>query len=151
MADVGLEVPQPAAIAGDAVRCGVDVVSIERIEGTLAEFGESFKDRVFRAFEQEYCDHQADPPQHYAARWAVKEAFVKAIATETQPVPFQDIGVARDGADPSLALTGRAPTAVAQTMNPDTTETVDTAVSLSHDRHADRAVGQVVFVRRQQA
>lgn len=146
MADTPTEVPTPPSRSGIAVRSGVDVVSIDRIEGLLAEFGESFRTRVYRSFEREYCDRQADPAQHYAARWAVKEAFLKAIATDAWPVPLRDIGVARDDGQPSLALTERAVEALDATMATDRVASLETAVSLSHDRHADRAIGQVVFV-----
>lgn len=147
-ADADIEVPVSASVSDSAVRCGVDVVSIDRIDGVLTEFGKSFKNRVFRPFEQEYCDRQADPPQHYAARWAAKEAFVKAIVADAQPVPFREVGVSRTGSQPSLSLTGRAATALKRTMAGEDSAAVDTTVSLSHDRHAGQAIGQVVFFRR---
>lgn len=131
----------PSPPVSPPLRCGVDVVSIGRIEDALAEFGESFRERVFTPSERRYCEQQGYPAQHYAARWAVKEAFVKAIASEAQPVPMRDVGVTHEGSDPVLALSPRASEAVETTVAGQAV----TAVSLSHDRDADRAIGQVVL------
>lgn len=130
-----------------SVACGVDVVSIERIEQLLDEFEESFRNRVFAPAEQRYCERRGDPPQHYAARWAVKEAFIKAVDAESPPIPFQSVAVDKRDEEPTLRLQGAAETALAVTTgdDPGATTSSETAVSLSHDRHADRAIGQVVL------
>ncbi|MFB6299901.1 MAG: holo-ACP synthase [Halobacteriales archaeon] len=142
-----IAVPLPATPADTAVRCGVDVVSIERIERLLDEFDSSFKDRVYATIEQRYCEQQGDPPQHYAARWAVKEAFMKAVPTDALPIPFRTIAVIRPDDQPRLILNGKAETAIAMIgADGDRDGSVETAVSLSHDRHADRAIGQVVLL-----
>lgn len=138
------EAPVPRPPAGPRVRCGVDVASIDRIEAALEEFGQSFRDRVFTPLEQAYCDGQGDPPQHYAARWAVKEAFLKAIDSEAGPVAMRDVGVVHEGERPSIALTERAADALEASMDGEGAARVEAAVSLSHDRGADRAIGQVV-------
>lgn len=142
-----LTVPTPSMPTDTALRCGVDVVSIERIQRLLDEFGRSFKDRVYAPIEQRYCDQRADPAQHYAGRWAVKEAFIKAVPTDAPSIPFQTIAVtSNEDGQPSLTLEGKAKTVVAM-IGDDGTQTAKrrTAVSLSHDRHADQAVGQVVL------
>lgn len=141
-------VPRPPLPRGASVRCGVDVVSIERVRGLLEEFGDSFRERAFAPAERRYCEARGDPPQHYAARWAAKEAFVKAVADDARPVPFRAVVVRREEDTPALAPTGRArealdATAASEGWRPDA---VESAVSLSHDRRADRAIGQVVLV-----
>lgn len=122
------------------VLTGTDVVSIPRIAALLDEFGASFKRRSFTAAERDYCAGRADPAQHYAARWAAKEAFVKTLAPAIPPIAFDTIGVQRRDTGPRLALADPAADALAETLaargaDPDC---ADRSVSLSHD--ADRAV-----------
>jgi len=134
------------AAEGDrpAVRSGVDVVSIDRVAALLGEFGGSFRDRAFDDAEQAYCESRASPPQHYAARWAAKEAFVKAVDDGAPPVRFREVGIRREGAEPRLAPSGTAERALRRTLPGQT----GTAVSLSHDREAGTAVAHVVLVAR---
>ena len=137
--------------SGGAVRCGVDIVSIERIAGLLDEFGDSFRERVYTPAERRYCETQADPPQHYAARWAVTEAFLKAIDADAPSVSLNEIGVRHDGDEPVLVLSSSAMAAAAATIGArGAPHRVGTAVSLSHDRHADAAAGQVLVFDREQ-
>lgn len=140
--------PVPTLPRGASVRCGVDVVSIRRIHDLLAEFGDSVRARVFTPAERRYCERRGHPPQHYAARWAAKEAFVKAVAPEAPTVPFREIGVGRDGERPILVPTDRTRAALDATAAIEGWhgDAVESAVSLSHDRGADRAIGQVVLV-----
>lgn len=60
---------------------GNDIVDISRIEQTLSR-GSQFKHKMFSPDEIAYCDAQRLPAQHYAARWAVKEAYLKAFGVE---------------------------------------------------------------------
>lgn len=57
---------------------GIDLVSIQRIGSKLAA-SDSLRDTIFAASEIEYCEKAANKMQHYAARFAVKEAFLKAV------------------------------------------------------------------------
>ena len=59
------------------MRVGVDLIEIARIERALARDG--FRERVFTEAERAYCDSRASPAQHYAARFAGKEAIGKAL------------------------------------------------------------------------
>jgi holo-[acyl-carrier protein] synthase len=61
------------------VRVGVDLIEIERIRRALERHGESFKRRCFTEAECAYCDSKPNPPQHYAGRFAAKEAVGKAL------------------------------------------------------------------------
>lgn len=68
------------------VGIGNDIVDVRRIEKTLNKsHGEAFKKRVFTPNEIQYCEKMANSSPHYAARWAVKEAFYKALPEEIQP------------------------------------------------------------------
>lgn len=58
---------------------GCDLIEIERIEQSLEKYGQSFKDKVFTPHEQSYCDSKKNSAQHYAVRFAAKEAVAKAL------------------------------------------------------------------------
>jgi holo-[acyl-carrier protein] synthase len=60
-----------------AVKVGVDIIEIERIERALARPG--FRERCFTDAERTYCDSRARPAQSYAGRFAGKEAVGKAL------------------------------------------------------------------------
>lgn len=89
---------------------GVDIVEIERIQHLLERFGERFLRRTYSNAERAYCASRPLPEQHYAARFAAKEAFVKAIGTGfTQKVVWRDIGVVNEpSGQPILVVNGRA-------------------------------------------
>ena len=59
------------------MRIGVDLIEIRRIERALARDG--FRERCFTEAERAYCDARPNPAQHYAARFAGKEAIGKAL------------------------------------------------------------------------
>ncbi|MEO7176794.1 MAG: holo-ACP synthase [Saprospiraceae bacterium] len=59
---------------------GTDIVEVSRIREKLEKHS-GFVDKVFSVDEQEYCRKQKFPEQHFAARFAAKEAFLKACGT----------------------------------------------------------------------
>ncbi|HEX7082938.1 MAG TPA: holo-ACP synthase [Gaiellaceae bacterium] len=61
------------------MRVGVDLIEIERIRRALERHGSGFRDRCFTDAEQAYCDGKPNPAQHYAGRFAAKEAVGKAL------------------------------------------------------------------------
>lgn len=142
------EVPDPTVNSKAAVSHGVDVVSIARIADLLAKFGDSFRDRVFTPAEQAYCEAQGDPPQHYAARWAAKEAFLKTLVDPSPGVPTAAIEIDRRADGPRLSLEPVASDALAASLAERgvSPETADIAVSLSHDQAVGYAVGSVTVV-----
>ena len=90
---------------------GVDLVETARIRHLFDQHGSHFLDRVFTAAEQAYCD--ANPKrrfEHLAARFAAKEAVLKALGTGWRGgIGWTDIEVLRDPAGkPSVALHGQA-------------------------------------------
>ncbi len=60
---------------------GTDLCNIERIEATLARFGDRFRNRVFTEREQAKAENRKDVAGTYAKRWAAKEACSKALGT----------------------------------------------------------------------
>ena len=60
------------------MRIGVDLIEIARVQRVLERHG-SFRERVFTEAERTYCDSRPNPAQHYAARFAGKEAVGKAL------------------------------------------------------------------------
>jgi holo-[acyl-carrier protein] synthase len=70
------------------VGIGTDVCSVERIEKTLARFGERFVKRILTVEERARFERTKDKAGHLAKRFAAKEAFAKAIGTGIHP-PFK--------------------------------------------------------------
>jgi holo-[acyl-carrier protein] synthase len=64
----------------DALRVGIDLIEIERVRQALARYP-GFRARCFTDAERAYCDSRPDPAQHYAARFAGKEAVGKALGS----------------------------------------------------------------------
>lgn len=60
------------------MRVGVDLIEIERIRKALARHA-GFRERCFTEAERAYCDGKPNPAQHYAGRFAGKEAVGKAL------------------------------------------------------------------------
>jgi len=88
---------------------GTDIVDIARIESAINQYGDAFLRRIFTHVEQAYCESYAQKKMaHYAARFAVKEAFSKAIGTGiTKGFAFKDVGVVNEkGGKPFIVLSG---------------------------------------------
>lgn len=63
------------------ITCGTDIIEIERVKESIENIGEKFLKRVFTDKEIEYCESKkAQKYQHYAGRFAAKEAAFKAIS-----------------------------------------------------------------------
>ena len=64
------------------VNCGTDIIEISRIKESIEKYGNTFLDKVFTEKEIEYCEsHKKMKYQHYAARFAAKEAVSKMFGT----------------------------------------------------------------------
>jgi holo-[acyl-carrier protein] synthase len=83
----------------------VDLIEIERIRRALDRHGDSFKQRCFTEHEIAYCDSKANPPQHYAGRFAAKEAVGKALGSGVY-FTWKEIEV-RGRPKPGVHLRGR--------------------------------------------
>jgi holo-[acyl-carrier protein] synthase len=91
------------------VGIGVDLVRIARIRSAVERWQERFLDRVFTPEEVAYARQRRDPAEHLAARFAAKEATLKALGTGlTMGVRWREMEVRRArGQRPELALSGR--------------------------------------------
>jgi holo-[acyl-carrier protein] synthase len=89
------------------VGIGVDIIEIKRIQAALEnpKTGQRFRERVFTAGEIAYCDRRRRAYESFAARFAAKEATIKALG---QSLGWHDIEVTRQDGPPSLRLHGRA-------------------------------------------
>jgi holo-[acyl-carrier protein] synthase len=76
---------------------GIDIVSIPRIERMLDRWGSLFTRRVFTPAETAYCEGRSNPGQHFALRWAAKEAMIKALGAGLGgAIKWTDIEVVND-------------------------------------------------------
>jgi holo-[acyl-carrier protein] synthase len=88
---------------------GVDIIETDRVEHMLDRFGERFERKMFTALEIEYCRRKPRSGQHFAARFAAKEAAMKALGTGWRGVGWREIEVVNaPSGRPDIRLTGRA-------------------------------------------
>ena len=105
---------------------GIDLIEIERVEHAL-ERRPRLAERLFTEGELAYARDRARPGRHLAARFAAKEAVIKALG---RPVPPREIEVV-GGRPPRLALHGSAAEAAGGS---------EIAISLTHSRESAAAV-----------
>ena len=109
------------------VGIGVDVVDVERVR-RLLERRPRVRERVFTDEEITYCDDKSAPAGSYAARWAAREACIKALGG-IRGVRWHDIAVRRERSGaPSLALEGPA------RVRADELGATQVLLSLTHER-----------------
>jgi holo-[acyl-carrier protein] synthase len=87
------------------VRIGVDLIEIERVRQALQRYPR-FRARCFTEAERTYCDGRANPAQHYAARFAGKEAVGKALGIGVR-FTWTEIEIA-GRPKPQVRLSGRS-------------------------------------------
>lgn len=89
---------------------GIDIVKVERIKESIKRYGGRFIDRTFTKNEKAYCESQRMKYEHYAARFAAKEAFMKAAEIRrASRFSFRRIAVERlPTGKPFIRLTGSA-------------------------------------------
>ncbi|MFZ0636656.1 MAG: holo-ACP synthase [Candidatus Acidiferrales bacterium] len=92
------------------VGMGVDIAEIDRIEAAISRNEKRFLERIFTRAEVAYCERHKNRFERYAARFAVKEAAMKALGTGwTHGVRWRDIEVTNlPGGKPTLRLLGAA-------------------------------------------
>ena len=124
---------------------GIDLVRVSRVEESLAQFGERFLKRVFTDGEIAYANAApAQAAERLAARFAAKEAAVKALGLVERGVGWREIEVTRaPSGSCQLSLHGAARDAAAEAG------VVELAVSLSHE--GDYATAVVFAMRNQEA
>ncbi|MBI5966909.1 MAG: holo-ACP synthase [Deltaproteobacteria bacterium] len=89
---------------------GIDLVMVKRIERALELWGKRFQRKVFTPGEIQYCLQKRNPAPSFAARFAAKEAFVKALGVGMRRgVHWKDVEVQRGPmGKPVLKISGRA-------------------------------------------
>jgi holo-[acyl-carrier protein] synthase len=89
---------------------GIDLIQVRRIEEALARWGDRFRNRVYTGGEIAYCLRKKNPSPNFAARFAAKEALVKALGIGMRRgVHWKNIEVARGPlGQPMLKLNGPA-------------------------------------------
>ena len=121
------------------IKCGTDIIEIDRIKESIESLGERFLNKVFTANEIEYCESKKTQKyQHYAARFAAKEAVFKAIS-ESLPDKFAlgwcDYEVLNDETGkPNVRITG---------LDLSNIENID--LSISHCKQYAVATAVVVY------
>ncbi|MCK8816146.1 holo-ACP synthase [Natroniella sulfidigena] len=119
---------------------GTDIVEIERITEAIKK-REKFKKRVFTTDEIDYCEQHKEPWSYYAARFAAKEATVKALGTGFRGFKWNDIEIVKDQlGKPAVKLHNQAQK-IAEKL-----EIKEILISISHSR--DYAVAQAIAIGR---
>ncbi len=121
------------------VGTGIDIAEVPRIRQSIERFGGRFLQRIFTPDEIRYCESKANRIERYAARFAAKEAAMKALGTGwNHGVRWQDCEVARlPGKRPTMVFHGRAGEFAARLG------VKNTALSISHT--AEQAIAQVIL------
>lgn len=136
-----IAVSTPPPPGPDRLRVGIDLVQISRIRESIAKFGERFAQRLFTPDEIAYAS-AAEPlaAERFAARFAAKEAALKAFGLSHAGIDWREIEVLRhpDG-HCSLRLHGKAASLAGAPLDH------ETALSLSHD--GDYAVAIVTALK----
>jgi len=121
------------------VGMGVDIAEIDRMEGAITRNGQRILDRLFTPAEIAYCERHKDRFERYAARFAVKEAAMKALGTGWRHgVRWVDIEVVNlPGGKPTLRLAGVAAEFAARLG------VKNISISITHS--GNTALAQVIF------
>ena len=121
------------------VGTGIDIAEVPRIQQSIARFGDRFLRRIYTEGEIRYCDSKANRVERYAARFAAKEAAMKALGTGwSHGVRWRDCEVVRmPGGRPNIAFHGKAGEIAARLG------VKNAALSLSHT--AEQAIAQVIL------
>jgi holo-[acyl-carrier protein] synthase len=123
------------------VSIGIDIIEVHRVREVLLRTPR-FAERVFTPAERKYCDSRgAVAAQHYAARFAAKEAALKALQTGwTGGIAWQDIEVsAKESGAPVLIMHGRVRELYEQSGA--------TMAHLSMSHTSEHAIAEVVLER----
>lgn len=122
------------------IHTGIDIVEVARIKNSISNSGTHFIEKIYTKSEAEYCVSAVNSFERFAARFAAKEAFVKAIGKGfSEGIMFNMIEVAKhENGEPYLVLHDKALIA-AEKLG---IESMD--ISLSHIK--DTAVATVVIL-----
>jgi len=113
---------------------GIDIIEISRIEKAIKRYNKKILCRVFTPEEIKYCQGKPLPWQHYAARFAVKEALIKAFG---KPLTLNEIGIEKH--------TGKAPKLKLYRNVKKKLHKKKALLSISHDH--EYAIAQVILTK----
>lgn len=118
---------------------GIDIAEVPRVRQSIERFGLRFLQRIYTEGEMRYCDSKANRMERYAARFAAKEAAMKALGTGwNHGVRWRDCEVVRmPGGRPTMQFHGRAGEFAAKLG------VRNTALSISHTE--EQAIAQVIL------
>ena len=121
------------------VGTGMDIAEVLRIAESINRFGERFIRRVFTEGEIRYCDAKANRFERYAARFAAKEAAMKALGTGwNNGVRWRDVEVVREpGRRPTIKFHAKAAEVAAHLRTKN--------ISLSITHTAEQAMASVIL------
>jgi len=121
------------------VGTGIDIAEVPRIRQSIERFGLRFLERIFTEAEMRYCDSKANRMERYAARFAAKEAAMKALGTGwNHGVRWRDCEVVRKpGGRPTMLFYGKAGEFAAKLG------VRNVALSISHTQ--EQAIAQVIL------
>lgn len=114
---------------------GIDMIEVDRVAEKIGK-EKGFRELVFSANEIAYCEGKTNKYEHYAARFAAKEAFLKALGTGwSNGIAFNEIEVYHDGnGKPLLQLLGNT------ALQPAIINIKQIAVSLTHVKSIASAI-----------
>ena len=100
----------PNDMPGNLISIGTDIIECVRIAQMIEKHGEVFLQRVFTQKEILYCSSRKAATQHYAGRWAAKEAVLKVLGTGwARGIQWTDIEIVNEvSGAPLIRLTGKA-------------------------------------------
>ena len=128
------------------VTTGIDIIEVDRIKKSIEELGDSFLNRIYTKREIDYCNKSGVMKyQHFAARFAAKEAIFKAISEfidGREDAMWKDIEVINLGSGKPVINVDRVKSNIEKTADNLMLESID--VSISHIK--DYAVASVVAV-----
>jgi holo-[acyl-carrier protein] synthase len=121
------------------VGTGIDIAEVPRVAQSIERFGDRFLQRIYTAGEIRYCDAKANRVERYAARFAAKEAAMKALGTGwNHGVRWRDCEVVRQpGGRPSILFHGKAAEVAAKLG------VTNSSLSLTHT--SEQAFAQVIL------
>jgi len=121
------------------VGSGIDIAEVPRIRQSIERFGQRFLQRIYTPGEMRYCDSKANRYERYAARFAAKEAAMKALGTGwNHGVRWCDCEVVRmPGGRPTIAFHGKAAEFATRLG------AKNVALSISHT--TEQAIAQVIL------
>jgi holo-[acyl-carrier protein] synthase len=121
------------------VGTGIDIAEVPRIRASIERFGDRFLQRIYTVGEMRYCDSKTNRMERYAARFAAKEAAMKALGTGwSHGVRWRDCEVTRlPGGRPTMVFHGKAGEIAAKLG------VKNAALSISHTE--EQAIAQVIL------